>query len=139
MPKTYAAIFYVAVLERDDEGFSVFFPDIPGCTSGGATMAEAVINAGDALEGHLGLEIERGAAPPVARGLDEIPVDPLITEAGRVVIRFDVPETAVRVNITLPEPLLSAVDDYARAHGFTRSGLLGLAVREHIRPRVGPK
>jgi predicted RNase H-like HicB family nuclease len=65
MSKTYAAIFYVAVLEREREGFSVFFPDIPGCTSGGATMAEAVINAGDALELHLGLEMREHIRPRV--------------------------------------------------------------------------
>jgi predicted RNase H-like HicB family nuclease len=33
-------------------GYSVFFPDIPGCTSGGDTLREAALNAEEALAGH---------------------------------------------------------------------------------------
>jgi metal-responsive CopG/Arc/MetJ family transcriptional regulator len=44
-----------------------------------------------------------------------------------------VPARSVRVNITLSEDLLHEVDQFAKGHGFTRSGLLALAVREHIR------
>jgi predicted RNase H-like HicB family nuclease len=33
---------YPAIIEGDAEtGYSVFFPDIPGCTSGGDTLQEA--------------------------------------------------------------------------------------------------
>jgi metal-responsive CopG/Arc/MetJ family transcriptional regulator len=35
----------------------------------------------------------------------------------------------VRVNVTLPEDLLQAVDRYAEEHGFSRSGLLAKAAR----------
>ena len=36
---------------------------------------------------------------------------------------------AEKINITLPRLLLARVDDYARAHGETRSGLLARAVQ----------
>ncbi|RKZ01510.1 hypothetical protein DRQ21_10530 [Candidatus Fermentibacteria bacterium] len=39
---------------------------------------------------------------------------------------------AKRINITLPERLLSTVDHYARNHGETRSGLLAQAVAEYM-------
>jgi metal-responsive CopG/Arc/MetJ family transcriptional regulator len=39
---------------------------------------------------------------------------------------------AKRVNITLPERLLSQIDDYARRHGGTRSGLLAHAALEYV-------
>jgi metal-responsive CopG/Arc/MetJ family transcriptional regulator len=38
----------------------------------------------------------------------------------------------VRVDITLPEELLAAVDRYAAQTGYTRSGLLAQAVRERM-------
>jgi metal-responsive CopG/Arc/MetJ family transcriptional regulator len=39
----------------------------------------------------------------------------------------------MRVNITMPENLLDEVDRFAKDHGFTRSGLLAQAARQHIR------
>jgi len=125
-------IVYAAILERDSEGFSVYFPDVPGCTSAGATAQEAAANAEEALYAHLTLGLEHGEGIPAARALDDIPTDSEVTEAARVLIRFDPPEKSVRVNITLPEDLLRRVDAFAQTHGFTRSGLMAQAVREQI-------
>ena len=36
---------------------------------------------------------------------------------------------AEKINITLPRLLLSRIDDYAKAHGATRSGFLAQAAR----------
>ena len=45
---------YPAIVEGDAEtGYSVFFPDLPGCTSGGDTLQEAALNAEEALAGHI--------------------------------------------------------------------------------------
>jgi hypothetical protein len=70
---------------------------------------------------------------PAASGLDEIPVDPEVAEVARILVRFEAPARSVRVNITLSEDLLAEVDRFAKRHGFTRSGLLAQAAREHIR------
>lgn len=125
--------YYVAILEKSSTGFGVFFPDVPGCTSAGATAAEAADNAEEALRGHLLLDLEDGASLPDATPLDLIQVDPDVDEAARVLVRFDPPAKSARVNITLPEDLLRQVDSYAETHGFTRSGLLAQAAREAIR------
>jgi hypothetical protein len=40
---------------------------------------------------------------------------------------------AEKLNITLPRLLLAKIDDYARAHGETRSGFLAEAARNAMR------
>jgi predicted RNase H-like HicB family nuclease len=46
--------FHVTLLEHD-EGVSVSCPELPGCHSQGATIAEAMENIHDAIEGYLEL------------------------------------------------------------------------------------
>jgi predicted RNase H-like HicB family nuclease len=59
---------YVAIIHRKPhEGYSVSFPDVPGCVSGGNTVDEAMRAAGKALSLHLTGLHEAGEAPPVAR------------------------------------------------------------------------
>jgi predicted RNase H-like HicB family nuclease len=125
--------FFVAVIERSEDGFFASFPDVPGCISAGATAQEAAANAEEALRGHLTLALEHNEALPEPSSLDAVAVDPDVEEVARVLVRFDVPAKSVRVNITLSEDLLAEVDRFAKGHGFTRSGLLAQAVREHIR------
>ncbi|WP_081353831.1 type II toxin-antitoxin system HicB family antitoxin [Nitrosospira multiformis] len=42
----------------------------------------------------------------------------------------------VRLNISLPEGLLSSIDEYARAHHMTRFGFLAKAAQDAMRVRV---
>jgi predicted RNase H-like HicB family nuclease len=79
---------YVAVIERGSDGLGVFFPDVPGCTSAGATVQEAATNAEAALYGHLSLALEHGEALPDATALDDVPHDPEVDEVARVLVRF---------------------------------------------------
>jgi predicted RNase H-like HicB family nuclease len=124
--------YYPAIIERAADGFGVFFPDLPGCTSAGATLQEAVRNAEAAVQAHIDLAAEHGEAVPEPSELDAIAPEPDVVEAARVLVRVDVPGRSVRVNITLPEDLLAAVDRYAARTGHTRSGLLAQAVRERM-------
>lgn len=125
--------YYPAVIERGSSGYGVFFPDLPGCTSFGETVQAAARNAEDALQSHIEVSVEYGDAIPVPSEPDAIQVDPDIEEVTRLLVRAEVPGRAVRVNITLPEDLLAAVDRHAKAHGFSRSGLLAQAAREKLR------
>ncbi len=127
------ARYYPAIIEHAADGYGVFFPDLPGCTSAGATIQEAALNAEEALQAHIDLSIEHGDVLPDPSALDAIPHDPAVNEAARVLIRAELPGKAVRVNITLPEDLLAAVDRYATRTGYSRSGLLAQAVRERMR------
>ena len=44
---------YLAVFEPSDEGYSVYFPDLPGCISYGNSYEEAQKDAADSLGLHL--------------------------------------------------------------------------------------
>lgn len=44
---------YKIALHRDEEGFSVFVPGLPGCWSQGATEAEALANIKEAISEYL--------------------------------------------------------------------------------------
>jgi len=44
---------YKIALRRDEEGYSVSVPGLPGCWSQGATEAEAVENIADAIREYL--------------------------------------------------------------------------------------
>ena len=125
--------YFPAIVEKSSDGFSVFFPGLPGCTSAGGTLQEAALNAEEALQAHLELSLEHGEPIPPPSTLDAIAIDPDIREAASILVRADPPGRVVRVNITLPEDLLAAVDRYATRTGYSRSGLLAQAVRERMR------
>jgi predicted RNase H-like HicB family nuclease len=61
--------FHVTLLEHD-EGVSVSCQELPGCHSQGATIAEAMENIRDAIEGYLELYGE----PDVRRQVREMEV-----------------------------------------------------------------
>lgn len=78
---------YPAIIERAGDAFSVYFPDLPGCTLAGRTEQEAALNAEEALAGHL-IETARAreaVADPSA--LDAIARDPEVDEVARIQIR----------------------------------------------------
>jgi predicted RNase H-like HicB family nuclease len=88
---------YPAFIEGDAAtGYSVFFPDLPGCTSGGDTLQEAALNAEEALAGHLTLMIEGGEAVPVPSSIDDLPrpIEPDVVEVSRLLVRVEVRKKA---------------------------------------------
>lgn len=124
-----AIAIYPAVIERAGDGkFSVFFPDLPGCTSAGDTVQEAAINAEEALMGHLLVSNQYGDPVPLPSSLDEIEEDPEIDEVARILVKAEAPGKAVRLNITLDEGLVAAIDRIAK----NRSGFLAEAARREL-------
>ena len=129
--------FYPACIERAETGFSVFFPDLPGCISAGDTVAMAAVNAAEALGLHLDGRAEDGTPPPAPSPIDA-PLPDWLSDAApdvvaRVLIPAELPGRAVRANITLDEGLLSRLDVAATAEGVSRSGYIAAAVRERLR------
>jgi predicted RNase H-like HicB family nuclease len=121
-------VFYPAVIERARAGFSVFFPDLPGCTSAGVTVTEAALGAEQALAGHVVETVRHGETLPPPSSIDMLEHDPDVDEIARVLVRVELPGKAVRLNITLDEALVAAIDKVAR----NRSGFLADAAREHL-------
>ncbi len=128
--------YFPAIIERAKKGFGVFFPDMPGCTSYGKTIEEAALNAEAALRGHLLLMARDGDPIPIQRPLDKIESDPEVKEAARIMVRADLPGKAVRLNISLDEGLVEAIDATAQARGMTRSGFLAEAAKRAIQKQA---
>lgn len=127
-----AIIYYPAIIEQAGKGYSVFFPDLPGCTSAGDTVQEAARNAEEALAGHLLVSAQHGDPLPPPSDLGAIPADPEVAEAARVLVRAEMPGKSVRINITLDEGLVAAIDRIAS----NRSRFLADAARNEIKARL---
>lgn len=120
----------------DTTAFGVVVPDLPGCFSAGATLDEAVDNAREAIDLWCETVIEDGSDVPVSKTLSEHQAD--ADFAGWIWAVVEVPVErfygpAEKLNITLPRLLLAKIDEYARAHGETRSGFLAEAARNAMR------
>lgn len=126
-----STVVYPAIVERAGDGYSVFFPDLPGLASAGLTVNEAVVNAEEALTGHLLIASEYGDEVPLASDIGEIEHDPDIVEVARILVRAEAPGKSIRLNITLDEGLVSAIDRVAS----NRSGFLAEAARELLAHR----
>jgi predicted RNase H-like HicB family nuclease len=122
---------YIALIHKEaDSDFGVSFPDFPGCVTAGTTLDEAREMATEALGLHLeGME-QDGESVPEPSSLEAAMAD--ATNRDGVAILVAAPERtakSIRVNVTLPEDVLDAIDRYAAANGFTRSGFLAQAAK----------
>ncbi|MEO5363755.1 MAG: type II toxin-antitoxin system HicB family antitoxin [Magnetococcus sp. DMHC-8] len=125
---------YVAVMYRGTEGYGVVFPDLPGCTSYGKTLQHAVLQAEEALAGHIGLMVEDRDQLPEPTSLDRIGdvMDHSEPDAGRYPIRVEIPAKWVRINMSMAETLIARVDREAKHLGMSRSGFLAEAARRML-------
>ena len=72
MKLVYPACFYQ---DKETGGYAVVVPDLPGCVSGGSTLAEAIIWGEDAASGWVLDELEDGKPVPVASKVEDIQPD----------------------------------------------------------------
>ncbi len=122
--------FYVAIIEKARDGFGVFFPDLPGCTSFGQSVEEAAANAYTAAQAHVALSREYGDTIPEARAPDAIPVERSVKEKARLLIPVEIADEPVRVNISLPGAALEALDRTAKELSLSRSGAIAYLALE---------
>jgi predicted RNase H-like HicB family nuclease len=101
MRLTYPAVFY-----EGEGGFAVEVPDLPGCTSGGPTLAEAILMGIDAASGWVLTELEDGKPVPVASPIKKIKpeaggfVSMLVLDMDAYAEKYG--DKAVRKNLTIP-------------------------------------
>jgi predicted RNase H-like HicB family nuclease len=118
--------------------YGVIVPDLPGCTSGGPTIDDALRNAVEPVT--LWIEDARadGERIPKARPAEKMRRDtdvaaaladggvlayvPLVLDAAR----------PVKANLSLDAGLLNAIDEAAERRGLTRSAFLASAAGEKI-------
>jgi len=128
---------YVALIHGEPGSYGISFPDVPGCISAGASLEETLANGAEALAFHFEGMAEDGDAPPTPRSLDAIRSDPEfafeISEPHIVaLVPYEPPSRSVRINVTMDERLVEAIDRAARRDGGSRSGFLANAAREKL-------
>lgn len=125
---------FITVITRNGSDYLANFPDFPTLTANGSSLEEVRLEAQGALEEHLATTYEEGKQL-VALSLDEVaPKAP----PGAVLLALCVsaPKSrAVRINITIAEDLLQAVDRAAAAHSMSRSRFLANAVEAVVTGR----
>jgi predicted RNase H-like HicB family nuclease len=125
---------YIGLIHKDaDSDFGVSFPDLPGVVTAGTTLDEARELAEEALALHIEGLVDDGEVIPEPSTLEQVMSDPDNRSGVAILVsvKSDQPKV-VRVNVTLPEDVLEQIDEYAQAHGFTRSGLLVQAAKKLI-------
>lgn len=124
---------YLGIAEPGPHNWSISFPAFPGTVSMADTFAELLVNARDALASAIEalqedkLEIPESfeggvVGSPSYKATDYH--DPHI-----VIIDVEDGEKALRVNVTLPQGLVSRLDHLAERDHTTRSALLARGAR----------
>jgi predicted RNase H-like HicB family nuclease len=125
---------YVALIHKEpDSDYGVSFPDFPGAITAGTTLDDARAMAEEALAFHIQGMNEDSEPIPEASTLESVMADRANRDAVAFLVRVTRPAAkTVRVNVTMGEETLAAIDHYAETHGYTRSGLLVQAARRLI-------
>jgi len=130
--------YYPAFIHYEpDHAHSVFFPDVPGCFSAGDTLDECFANARQALAFHMEGLTEDGLDIPKPSSLDELKANKDFEDDFKEATIIRVPllmniAAPKRVNISLDQGLLSAIDQAAKEQGMTRSAFLASAALQRL-------
>ena len=127
----------IALIHEEAGRFGISFPDFPGVVSAAGTLDDAIRRGAEALAFHVAGMVEDGDALPAQRTLAELRRDKTFRADAKgavvVAVPVDLPGKAVRVNISLDERLLAAIDRAAQAFGESRSAFLAKAAKRRIR------
>ena len=125
---------YLAVFEPTETGYSVYFPDLPGCVSYGDDFENAQKQAADALGLHLyGMEKDGDKLPVPNK---EPQIDPE-TASGYLIspitvfpdlVKNELDNRAVKTNLTIPAWL----KELAEAQGVNYSKILQAALMDYL-------
>ena len=128
---------YPVVVHKDKSSdYGVIIPDIPGCYSAGSNYNEALQNVVEAIECHLeGLLLDNEALP-VASSIDDWIEKEEFKGGVFALVDIDLSQITgkvKRVNVTLPERVLTLIDLYGKTHSIkNRSAFLTDAVLNYI-------
>lgn len=130
-----AKYYFPAIFDSDtdnENGFTVTFPDLPGCITEGSDMDEAVYMAKDALAGFLyGMEEDGEQIPTPSNPSNiDLPQGAFISiiEVRTDYIRDEIENKAVKKTLTIPKWL----NDAAEKENINFSQLLQFAIKERL-------
>ena len=133
MKLTYPACFY-----KDDEtgAYAVEVPDLPGCATGGDTLADAILMGIDAASGWVLTELEDGKPIPPSSPIDSIRPESngfasiLVLDMDAYAEKYG--SKAVRKNLTIP----AWINTFAEANNLNFSQILQDALTEMYNKQV---
>lgn len=128
---------YPVVIHKDrDSDYGVSAPDIPGCFSAGSNYDEALANITEAIECHLEGLLLDDEPIPVAGSIENHINNSDFDNGTWALIDIDMSQISgkvKRVNITLPERVLTLIDLYGKSHSIkNRSAFLTDAALNYI-------
>ncbi len=103
MKLTYPAVF---LKDNESGAYAVEVPDLPGCATGGDTLAEAIMMGIDAASGWVLTELEEGRPVPHSSDINAIAADSegfvslLVLDLAAYAEKYG--NKAVRKNLTIP-------------------------------------
>jgi len=128
---------YIAVadLAPHETIWSIVFPDFPGVTSAAREFADVPQQARDALASAIEDMIAEGENLPrsIEEGQECEPPSVELHNPRYVVVPVEVPDSPVRINVSIDRGLLKRIDDAASRRGMTRSGFLAEGARKLLR------
>lgn len=127
-------MLYAAYVHPGDaqHAHGVTLPDFPGCFSAADHWEDIPAKVEEAVEVYFDGE---ASEIPLPTPLAELQQNPDYADGVWLLLDLDLTRLrpkAKRINITLPEPLLERIDEYARAHRMSRSGFLASAAARVI-------
>jgi predicted RNase H-like HicB family nuclease len=126
--------FYAIVHKDEGSAFGVTFPDLPGCFSAADEIDEVLPNACDALA--LWFEDTPEVAPLRLDQVQALAADDLRDGAFIIAVPWIRNNGKIaRVNLSLDQAMLDAIDKAAVERSLTRSAFLTQAARNEIEHR----
>ena len=127
---------YPVYLEKDiDSDYGVTVPDLRGCFSAGSTIEEAMENVQEAILTHVEGLLMDNEVIPTPSSIEKLKDEHTAPNIVWGLVNVDIGKLSKdvkRINITIPENMLSKIDSFARREGQTRSGFLAAAAIEYI-------
>ena len=125
---------FPVVLHTDDGvRYGVTVPDLPGCFSAAEELTDLPGMAQEAVEVHFdGEDMEI----PVPSAPEQWAADERFQGGYWMLVEIDLAKIRsqpVRLNVSLPEYLVTRIDNYAKAHHLSRSGFLAKAAEREMR------
>lgn len=127
---------YTLIIHKDENSdYGVTIPDLPGCFSSGETLDESIVNAEEAILTHIEGLLMDNEIIPEPKSIEKHKSENIDDTIIWAVVSVDLTKLsgkAKRVNITIPERVLTKIDYFATKEGESRSGFLVSAAMEYI-------
>jgi len=127
--------FPILIEKDEDSDYGVIVPDLPGCYSAGTTYEDAMMNAEEAILTHLEGMMMDSDPIPMPSSIQHLQDKIGSGEGVWALVSVNINQLSKeikRINITLPEIILTKIDSFASKENESRSGLLTKAVMEYI-------